>query len=317
MKVIDSIRKATRPLFTFELLPPRKGGTIDKLFNTVSDLMEFAPSYINVTYHQHEVEYIERPDGLMEKRVVQKRPGTISISTALSNKFKVPVVPHLICGGFTREETEDALIDLNFLGFENILALRGDPVSGQKRFTPEPGGHAHANELVEQIVNMNQGKFLNPGLKNTAHSDFCIGVAGYPEKHYESPNMKTDIHWLKHKVAAGADYIVTQMFFHNDKYFRFLDMCREAGIEVPVIPGLKPISTFKDIDMIPRAFHIDIPYELCSEVAKCENKHQVRQVGVEWTTQQALELKKFGVPALHFFTLGQSDNIKKIASRVF
>ena len=317
MKVIDSIRKAEGPLFTFELLPPRKGGKINHLFDTVSDLMEFEPSYINVTYHQHEIEYRERPDGLMEKKVIQKRPGTISISTALHNKFKVPVVPHLICGGFTREETEDALIDLNFLGFKNILALRGDPVSGQKNFKPEPGGHSHANELVEQIVSMNRGEYLNPNLKNTTHSDFCIGVAGYPEKHYESPNMEMDIHWLKHKVDAGADYIVTQMFFDNARFFRFVERCRQEGIDVPIIPGLKPISTFKDIELIPRAFHIDIPNELCQEVAKCDNKKQVRQVGVEWTTQQALELKKYGVPALHFFTLGQSDNIRQIASRVF
>jgi len=317
MKVIDSLKKAESPLFTFELLPPRKGGTIDRLFNTVQDLMEFEPSYINVTYHQHEIDYMERPDGLMEKKIIQKRPGTISISSALQHKFKVPVVPHLICGGFTREETEDALIDLNFLGFNNLLALRGDPVSGQKRFTPEPGGHVHANELVEQIVNMNHGRFLNPSLKNTTHSDFSIGVAGYPEKHYESPNMEKDIYWLKNKVDTGADYIVTQMFFDNEKYFQFVEKCREAGITVPIIPGLKPISTFNDVNLIPRAFHIDIPFELCREVDKCENKQQVREVGVEWTIKQARELKKYGVPALHFFTLGQSDNIRKIASQVF
>ncbi len=317
MKVIDSIRKAKTPLFTFELLPPKKGGKIDNLYQTVNDLVEFEPSYINVTYHQHEIEYYERGDGLMEKKVVQKRPGTISISSALYNKFKIPVVPHLICGGFTKEETEDALIDLNFLGFNNILALRGDPVSGQKRFKPEPGGHVHANELVSQIVQMNRGQYLNPNLKNTTASDFCVGVAGYPEKHYESPNMETDIYWLKKKVEAGADYIVTQMFFDNAKYFHFVEKCREAGIQVPIIPGLKPISTFKDIDMIPRAFYIDIPNELCQEVGKCKTREQVRQVGVEWTAQQAMELKRYGVPALHFFTLSQSDNIRKIAARVF
>ena len=317
MKVIDSIKKATKPLFTFELLPPRKGSDIEGLFNTVSELMEFEPDYINVTYHQHEIEYSERPDGLLEKKIVQKRPGTISISSALHNKFKVPVVPHLICGGFTKEETEDALIDLNFLGFKNILALRGDPVPGQKRFTSEKRGHAHANELVEQITRMNQGQFLNPDLNHPMASDFCLGVAGYPEKHYESPNMEMDIYWLKQKVEAGAEYVVTQMFFDNQKYFRFVDQCREAGIEVPIIPGLKPISSFQDINLIPRAFHIDIPYELCLEVEKCETKSQVRQVGVEWTTRQAIELKQYGVPALHFFTLGQSDNIRQIASRVF
>lgn len=316
MKVIDIIEKSSKPLFTFELLPPLKGGTIDKLYNTIDNLLEFKPAYINVTYHQHEIEYVERQDGLLEKKIVQKRPGTVAISTAIMHRYNIPVVPHLICGGFTREDTEDALIDLNFLGMENVLALRGDPVAGQKRFTPEPGGHEHANELVNQIAAMNQGKYLNPKLKHHTPSNFCIGVAGYPEKHYESPNMDTDIRWLKKKVDAGASYIVTQMFFHNPSFFHFVQKCREAGINVPIIPGIKPVSVASDIRLIPRAFHIDIPDELCRRVEKCETKEEVKEVGVEWAIQQSRELLEYGVPGLHFFTLGQSDNIRQIVSTV-
>jgi len=317
MKVIDIINSSSGPLFTYELLPPLKGGTIEKLFDTVENLAEFSPAYINITYHQHEIEYVERDDGLLEKKIVQKRPGTVAIASAIMNKFKIPVVPHLICGGFTREETEDALIDLSFLGFENVLALRGDPVSGQKRFTPERGGHAHASELVDQIIDMNKGNYLNPGIKHRFASDFCVGVAGYPEKHYESPNLEEDIYWLKHKIEKGADYIVTQMFFENSRFFAFVEKCREAGIDVPIIPGVKPISTFKDIHLIPSAFHISIPYALCKEVDKCKSKDEVKQVGVEWAINQSKELIKYGVPGLHFFTLGQSDNIRKIVSAVY
>jgi methylenetetrahydrofolate reductase (NADPH) len=317
MKVSEIIKKAEKPLFTFELLPPLKGGNIEKLFNAVDNLLEFNPACVNITYHQHEIEYVERNDGLLEKKIVQKRPGTVAIASAIMNKYKIPVVPHLICGGFTREETEDALIDLSFLGINNVLALRGDPVSGQKRFVPEKGGHTHASELVEQIVNMNHGEYLNPGIKHQVASDFCIGVAGYPEKHYESPNMEEDIYWLKHKVNKGADYIVTQMFFDNSAFFNFVKKCREAGIHVPIIPGLKPIMTFKDIQLLPSSFHLNIPYELCKEVQNCKTREQVKQVGVEWTIKQSKELIKFGVPGLHYFTLGQSDNIRQIASEVY
>jgi methylenetetrahydrofolate reductase (NADPH) len=317
MKVSEIIQKSQKPLFTYELLPPLKGGNIDRLYRTIDNLSEFDPAYINITYHQHEIEYVERSDGLLEKKIVQKRPGTVAIASAIMNKYNIPVVPHLICGGFTREETEDALIDLSFLGIENVLALRGDPVSGQKRFTPERGGHTHASELVEQIVGMNNSKYLNPGIKHQLSSNFCIGVAGYPEKHYESPNMEEDIYWLKHKVNKGAEYIVTQMFFDNAAFFNFFQKCRDAGINIPIIPGLKPISAFNDIKLIPSSFHLNIPYELCKEVQSCKTKEEVMQVGVEWTIAQSKELIDFGVPGLHFFTLGQSDNIRKIVSEVY
>ena len=317
MKVSEILNKAQKPLFTFELLPPLKGGTIEHLFESVENLLEFNPAYINVTYHQHQIEYVEREDGLIEKKIVQKRPGTVAICTAIKNKYNVTVVPHLICGGFTKEETEDALIDLHFLGIENVLALRGDPIPGQKRFVPEPGGHTYANELVAQIVDMNQGKFLNSEISGKDASDFSIGVAGYPEKHYESPNLEMDIHWLKNKVDAGAEYVVTQMFFDNSKFFQFVDRCRQAGIQVPIIPGIKPISAFSDIKLIPRIFYIDIPNELCMQVEKCNTKKEVNKVGVEWAVNQCKELLEYGVPGLHFFTLSQSDNIREIVSQVY
>jgi methylenetetrahydrofolate reductase (NADPH) len=317
MKVSEIIQKSQKPLFTFELLPPLKGGNIEKLYNTIDNLLEFEPAYVNITYHQHEIEYVERNDGLLEKKIVQKRPGTVAIASAIMHKYKLTVVPHLICGGFTKEETEDALIDLSFLGMDNILALRGDPVKGQKRFKPEKGGHAYASELVKQIVDMNNGKYLNPGIKHQLASNFCVGVAGYPEKHYESPNLEEDIYWLRHKVNKGAEYIVTQMFFDNSVFFNFVRKCREAEINVPIIPGLKPISAFNDIKLLPSSFHLNIPYELCKEVQRCKTRDQVKQVGVEWSISQSKELIKFGVPGLHFFTLGQSDNIRKIASEVY
>jgi methylenetetrahydrofolate reductase (NADPH) len=260
---------------------------------------------------------VERDDGLVEKKVVQKRPGTVAISAAIKNKYDIPVVPHLICGGFTKEDTEDALIDLNFLGIDNVLALRGDPIPGEKRFKPESGGHAHANELVQQIVDMNHGKYINSSLKHVKPSDFSIGVAGYPEKHYESPNMEMDIKWLKNKVDTGAEYIVTQMFFDNSKFFSFVERCRDAEIKVPIIPGIKPISAFFDLDLLPRAFYIDIPNELCDQVQRCKTKEELRQAGVDWAIKQCRELLDYGVPGLHFFTLGQSDNIRKIVSQVF
>jgi len=317
MKVSEIIQNAQKPLFTYELLPPLKGSNIDKLYNTIDNLLEFEPACINITYHQHEIEYVERNDGLLEKKIIQKRPGTVAIASAIMNKYKISVVPHLICGGFTKEETEDALIDLSFLGINNVLALRGDPIRGQKRFMPERGGHAHASELVKQIVDMNNGKYLNPGINHQLSSNFCVGVAGYPEKHYESPNMEEDIYWLKHKVDEGAEYIVTQMFFDNSAFFSFVKKCREAGIDVPIIPGLKPISAFNDIQLLPSSFHLNIPNELCKEVQSCKTKEQVKQVGVEWAISQSKELIEFGVPGLHFFTLGQSDNIRKIVSEVY
>lgn len=317
MKVIDKIKQAKSALFTFELLPPLKGHTIQEIYDTIDPLIEFNPAYINITYHQQEVVYKTRPDGLMEKRIVRKRPGTVAIAAAIQNKYKITVVPHMICGGFTKEETEDALIDFHFLGINNLLVLRGDPDKGKRKFVPEKGGHRYSSELIEQITNLNQGKYLHEDMENAMPTDFSVGVAGYPEKHIEAPNMDMDLEFLKLKVDKGAEYIVTQMFFDNQKYFDFVDKCKNKGINVPIIPGIKPVSTLNDSSLLPQTFNIDLPIELIHEINKCKTQKEVRQVGVEWAIAQSKELIKFGVPGIHYYTLDQSDNIKKIVKAVF
>jgi methylenetetrahydrofolate reductase (NADPH) len=317
MKVIDRIRETKETLFSFELLPPLKGHSIERLYAGIDPLMEFNPMNINITYHQHEVQYKAVKHNLVEKKVVRKRPGTVAISAAIKNKYKITVVPHLICGGFTREDTEDALIDLHYLGMHNLLVLRGDPPRGEKRFIPEPEGHSHAIDLVKQIINMNKGIYLEEGLANTTPTDFSVGVAGYPEKHHEAPNMQSDLRYLKAKVDAGADYIVTQMFFDNRKYFDFVDFCRAQGIDVPIIPGLKPITFLNDFRLLPQTFNIDLPDELVRELRKCKDTPEARQVGIEWAIMQSRELKSAGVPVLHYYSLGISDNIVAIAKETF
>lgn len=317
MKVIDKIKKAKSTLFTFELLPPLKGHTIDEIYATIDPLIEFDPAYINITYHQQEVVYKNRPDGYLEKKIIRKRPGTVAIAAAIQNRYKITVVPHIICGGFTKEETEDALIDLHFLGINNLLVLRGDPVPGNKRFIPEPGGHKYSSDLIEQIMNLNKGKYLHEHLMNAMPTDFSVGVAGYPEKHFEAPNIDVDLENLKLKIDKGAEYIVTQMFFDNSKYFDFVEKCREAGINVPIIPGIKPVATLNDVRLLPQTFHIDLPNELIGEIKKCSSNKEVRQVGVEWTIMQSKELVQKRVPGIHYYTLDQSDNIRQIAKAVF
>lgn len=317
MKVIDKIKKAKNTLFTFELLPPLKGHTIEEIYAAIDPLIEFNPAYINITYHQQEVIYKNREDGFLEKKIIRKRPGTVAIAAAIQNKYKITVVPHLVCGGFTKEETEDALIDLHFLGINNLLVLRGDPVPGNKRFIPEPGGHKHSSELIEQIMDLNQGKYLHEHLVNAMPTNFSVGVAGYPEKHVEAPNMEVDLEYLKLKIDKGAEYIVTQMFFDNQKYFDFVEKCRNVGIDVPIIPGLKPVATLNDVRLLPRAFNIDLPNELIGEIKKCKSNKEVREVGVGWTIMQSKELVQKGVPGIHYYTLDQSDNIRKIAKAVF
>ena len=280
--------------------------------------MAFDPFNINITYHQEEVVYKQHPSGLLEKKSIRKRPGTVAISAAIKYKYpKVHVVPHLICGGFSKDATEYALIDLHFLGIKDLLVLRGDPLKSQPYFKPEPDGHAYAVDLVKQIVNMNKGKYLDEEMQNRTATDFSIGVAGYAEKHIEAANMEADLQYLKEKVYAGADYIVTQMFFDNQKYFDFVKMCRKAGIQVPIIPGIKPINNKRDIKMIPKTFNCDIPEALNKEINKCKNDEEAFQVGIEWGIQQSRELMEFGVPAIHYFTIGISDNVKKIAEKVF
>ncbi|MBS4012962.1 MAG: methylenetetrahydrofolate reductase [NAD(P)H] [Bacteroidetes bacterium] len=317
MIIADLLKNTKKTLFSFELLPPLKGKDISAIYDAIDPLLEFEPSYINVTYHREEVVYKKRPDGLLEEKSVRKRPGTVGISAAIMHKYNVEVVPHILCSGFTKEETEDALIDLNFLGIHNILVLRGDPDKATKTFNPTPGGHKYASELIQQIADMNKGKYLDDEIQYPTPTSFSIGVAGYPEKHPESPNFETDIKVLKHKIAAGAKYIVTQMFFDNNHYFRFVEKCRNEGINVPIIPGIKPISLKSHINTLPRSFYVDMPIALSIEVEKCKNNEEAKQIGIEWTTQQAKELKSYGVPSIHFYTMDRSDNIAQIAKAVY
>ncbi len=316
-RVIEHIAKATKTLFSFELLPPLKGQDFESIQKAIDPLIEFNPSFINITYHQEEVVYENLSNGLIKKHTVRKRPGTVGIAAAIKYRYGVNVVPHIICGGFTREETENALIDLQFLGINDVLAVRGDPQVGMKKFIPEPEGNQHAVELVEQIAHLNKGIYLDEELLNTRSMNFCIGVAGYPEKHGESPNIDSDIHFLKQKIKAGAHYIVTQMFYDNKKYFDFVARCRAEGITVPIIPGLKPITTMDQIVSIPKTFNVDIPAGLVKEMLKCKSNTEVRELGVEWAIQQSKELIARNVPVLHFYTMGRSDNIRKVAKAVF
>ncbi len=317
MKVIDYIKNAKKTQFSFELLPPLKGNNIQTIYDTIDPLMEFKPPYINVTYHREEIVYKKHNSGLLEPKIVKKRPGTVGIAAAISHKYDVIVVPHIICGGFSKEETENALIDLNFLGIDNLLVVRGDADKISRKFIPENDGHKYTTELIEQISDLNNGKYQDDDLGNSTPTNFSIGVAGYPEKHCEAPNINTDLRYLKQKVDSGAEYIVTQMFFDNSKYFDFVDKCREVGINVPIIPGLKPVSILEHQNILPQTFHIDLPDELVNEINKCKTNKEVRQVGVEWAIQQSKELINAGVPAVHYYTMGKSDNIQKIAKAVF
>ncbi len=317
-KVIDHIKNANgKTLFSIEILPPSTGESIQKLFNNVEPLMEFKPKFIDVTYHREEFVYKKMPNGLLEQKSIKKRPGTVSICAALMHRFNVDTVPHIICGGFTKEETEYALIDLNFLGIDNVLALRGDCIKGQKTFEPSPGGHKFADDLVSQINSMNKGVYLSDELQNPTPTKFCIGVAGYPEKHYEAPNLKTDLKFLKQKMERGADYIVTQMFFDNKKFFEFVEKCRAECINAPIIPGIKPITMKSQIYNLPRNFFIDMPDDLIDAIDKCKNDDEVKNVGVEWAIQQSKELMKAKVPCLHFYSMGKSTAIQQVASKLF
>ena len=318
MKVTEHIKKAEgKTMFSFEILPPLKGQNIETIFDNIDPLMEFKPPFIDVTYHREEYEFKELPNGLLEKRVVRKRPGTVGICAAIQNKYKVDAIPHVLCGGFDKEDTENFLIDMGFLGIDNVVALRGDAVKSETYFKPEPKGNAYALDLVRQIADMNKGVYLDEDIQNTAQTDFCIGVAGYPEKHMEAPNMESDLHFLKKKMEGGADYIVTQMFFDNEKFFAFVKNCREAVITAPIIPGLKPLATQKQLNMIPHRFHVDLPEALIKEVLKAKTKEAVREVGIEWCIAQSQELIKNGVPFLHYYSMGKSDNIHKVARAVF
>jgi methylenetetrahydrofolate reductase (NADPH) len=316
VKITELIGPSQKTVFSFELLPPLKGQSASKLYETIDELIEYKPGYINLTTHRDEIEYRPLDNGFLEKKIVRKRPGTVAIAAAIQHKYGIPVVPHVVCGGFTKEETENMLIDLNFLGIKNVLALRGDGLKSENFFVPEKNGHSHANELVGQIVQLRSGKYLDPELKNRTTMDFCIGVAGYPEKHAEASNLDTDLQYLKQKIDAGADYIVTQMFFDNRKYYDFVDRCRAAGITVPIIPGIKPLALMNQVTMLPKIFSIDIPEEFASEVRKCNSNEDARQVGTEWAIFQARDLIANKVPCLHIYTYGISDNTRQIAKTI-
>lgn len=317
MKVIDIIQMAQKTVFSFELLPPLKGNDASHIYRTIENLLDFNPGYINITTHRDEVEFKELPDGTIRKKIIRKRPGTVAIAASIQNRYGIPVVPHVVCGGFTKSETEYMLIDLNFLGIKNILALRGDGLKGENVFKPEPEGHRYASELVSQISGLRKGKYLDPDLKNNTPLDFCIGVAGYPEKHAEAPNLETDLQYLREKVEAGAEYIVTQMFFDNRIYYEFVEKCRAIGIHVPIIPGIKPVSLVNQMTVLPRIFNIDLPGDLVKELSKCRTNEEAKQVGTEWAVYQSKDLLENGVPCLHFYTYGISDNVREILKEVF
>ncbi|MCB0516007.1 MAG: methylenetetrahydrofolate reductase [NAD(P)H] [Chitinophagales bacterium] len=318
MKVTEYIAQADKTLVSFEILPPQKGQSIKELYKMLDPLMEFSPPFINVTYHRSEYIFKRNADATFIKVPVRKRPGTVGICSAIRYRYKVDTVPHLICGGFTKDATEDALIDLHYLGINNVLALRGDPMKSENEFIPTTGGHSYASELVQQIAYMNKGVFLDENLRSTFKTDFCIGVAGYPEKHFEAPNMKTDLRNLKAKIDAGAHYIMTQMFYDNQKFFAFVQQCREEGITVPIIPGLKPITSIRQLSSIPRFFKIDIPADLADAMEKCKDDAEaVVEVGKEWCIAQSKELVAAGVPCVHFYTMGRVDTFVDIARAVF
>jgi len=318
MKVVDHLKKANgKTLFTIEILPPLKGENIKNLYDNMDPLMEFKPPFIDVTYHREEYVYRKKEAGLLEKISTRKRPGTVGICAAIQNHYKVDTVPHIICGGFNKEETENALIDLHFLGVDNVLVLQGDAIKTESKFIADPEGHRYASELLEQVVKMNKGSYLDEELEHAAPTNFCIGVAGYPEKHFNAPNLKSDLKYLKLKVDMGAEYIVTQMFFDNAKYFDFVDKCREAGINVPIIPGIKPLTGKAQLTVLPKTFHIDIPEELSEEAEKCKDTASIKEVGIQWAIHQSKELIKRGVPTLHFYSMGKSDPIYRIAKELF
>lgn len=316
MKVTEHLEKANgKTLFSFEIIPPQKGKNIKELYDNIDPLMEFNPPFIDVTTSREEYIYIDK-EGLYDRKITRMRPGTVGICAAIKHKYNVDTIPHVICGGFTKEETEYMLVDCHYLGIENVMALRGDAMKHQRYFEPTPGGHCYAYELVEQMNNLRAGKYLHETIEQGT-IDFCIGVAGYPEKHLEAPSLEFDLKKLKDKMDAGADYIVTQMFFDNSKFFEFVRKVREAGITAPIIPGIKPIAVKRHLQLLPQVFKIDLPEVLINEVEKCKNNAEVRQVGIEWAIQQSKELKEAGIPVLHYYSMGKSDNIKAIASAVF
>jgi methylenetetrahydrofolate reductase (NADPH) len=316
MQVIEHLAQAKDTLVSFEVLPPLKGKTISYIYEHLDPLMEFKPSWINVTYHRSETIIRKNEMGIDEKVDVRKRPGTVGICAAIMNHYNVDAVPHIICGGFSKRETEDALIDLQFLGIDNVLVLRGDAEKGQKTFVPEPNGNIQALDLLKQVVGLNNGEYLDKEILNGSKTNFCMGVSGYPEKHFEAPSMEFDLQKAKEKVDAGAQYIMTQMFFDNKKYFEYVDACRSIGINVPIIPGLKPITNKKQLTILPNIFYVDIPADLRNAMQAATTEEACEQVGTEWLIQQSKELKAYGVPVLHYYTLGKPKVVKDVCKNV-
>ena len=318
MKVIDILNSSQKPFASFELVPPLKGSDVSRLYDSIDPLMQVQPPFINITCHRDEVEYVPNGDGSYRKMTLAKRPSTIAIVAAIMRRYPhLEIVPHVICGGASQSRVESELLDLHFLGIQNVVALRGDAIPGQRFFIPEADGFSHSSELVAMIRHLNGGQYLDPTVKNGLSTDFCVGVAAYPEKHFEAANLDVDIQHLKQKVEAGADYIVTQMFFDNQQYFHFVERLREVGITVPVIPGLKPISSQRQIDLLPRSFHIDIPQALVNEINKAKTADAVYQVGIEWTIEQSRDLLAHGAPAIHYYTMAKPDNVCQIVEKVF
>ncbi len=317
MKVTQYLAEAKKPIISFEVLPPTKGKSIESLYAHLNPLMEFDPAFINVTYHRAEQVFKKRPDGNFQRVEIRKRPGTVGICAALMNKYKVEAIPHLICGGFSKEETENALIDLDFLGIKNVLALRGDAAANEKFFTPHPQGHRYAEDLVKQIVTLNSGRYMEDDIIDGAKTDFCIGIAGYPEKHFEAPNMETDIYYLKRKIELGANYVTTQLFYKNEHFYNYVKLCRDNGVHVPIIPGLKPITNQRQLTTIPRVFNVEIPVELYNEMMKAKTEADCELIGTEWLLEQCRDLLKNGAPILHFYTLGKPQVIYNVLKRLF
>jgi len=318
MKVTEHIANANgKTLFSFEIVPPQKGQNIKQLYNNIDPLMEFKPPFIDVTTSREEYVYIKKDNGLLERKLTRMRPGTVGICASLKHKYQVDAIPHVLCGGFTKEETEYLLVDCHYLGLDNVMALRGDAMKHQQYFEATSGGNTYAVDLVKQIKDLNDGKYLHEIIETPHKSDFCIGVAGYPEKHLESPSMDADLRRLKDKVDAGADYVVTQMFFDNEKYFDFVERAKSIGIHVPIIPGIKPLAVKRHLQILPQIFRLDLPNDLVHEVEKCKDNKEIRQVGIEWAIQQSKELVAKGAPVVHFYSMGKSDNIKAIAKEVF
>lgn len=316
MKLTEQLKAAKDPVISFEILPPTKGKSIESIYAHLDPLMEFKPAFVNVTYHRAEQVYKKRADGSFERVEIRKRPGTVGICAALMNKYGVEAIPHLICGGFSKEETENALIDLHFLGIKNVLALRGDAAANEKFFTPHPLGHRYAEDLVQQIIHLNQGHYLEDDIMEGVKTDFCIGVAGYPEKHFEAPNMDVDICYLKRKIELGADYVTTQMFFNNSHYYSFVQRCREHGIDVPIIPGLKPVSSKRQLSMIPSIFNVEVPPGLYNAMAEARTDTDCEKIGEEWLLMQCRDLLQQQVPALHFYTLGKPDIVYRVLKQL-